>query len=123
MARQQLILLIEDNEDNRIVYSSILTHYRYAVLQAVNGEDGVRMAAQHRPDLILTDLSMPIVDGWEALRRIRQNQDTTHTPVIALTAHDTGEQAWRAAGFSGYLKKPCSPRCVVEEVRRLLPEK
>jgi two-component system cell cycle response regulator DivK len=121
VSKQRLILLVEDNEDNRLVYRSVLQHYAYAVLEAVNGEDGVAQAVQHRPDLVLMDLSMPIMDGWEATRQIRANEGTSDTPVLALTAHDVPEQEWRAAGFSGCLTKPCEPRRLVEEIRRWIP--
>jgi two-component system cell cycle response regulator DivK len=121
MEKQQLILVVEDNEDNRTVYTAILMHYHYAVLEAVNGQDGVRQATRHRPDLVLMDLSMPVMDGWDAIRRIRENEDTSDTPVIAVSAHDLQDQEWREAGFSGYLSKPCEPRRLVETVRDFLP--
>ena len=121
MERQQLILVVEDNEDNRTVYSAILMHYSYAVLEAVNGEDGVRQATRHRPDLVLMDLSMPVMDGWEAVQRIRESEDTSDVPVIAISAHDLQEREWQDGGFSGYLRKPCEPRRLVDAVRDFLP--
>lgn len=121
MPRQQLILLVEDNEDNRIVYRTILNYHTYAVLEAVNGSDGVHQAVRHRPDLILMDLSMPVMDGWTAVRQIRQDESTSQIPVIAITAHDLDSDEWRSAGFSGYLQKPVEPSRIVEEIRRNLP--
>ena len=121
MEKQQLILLVEDNEDNRIVFTSLLTHYRYAVLEAVNGQDGVQQATRHRPDLILMDLSMPVMDGWEAVRRIRDTPDLTDVPVVAITAHEIAGRNWREAGFSAYLSKPCDPRRLLDTVQGFLP--
>ena len=120
MEKQQLILLVEDNEDNRNVFTAFLTYYSYAVLEAVNGEDGVYQATRHRPDLILMDLAMPVMNGWEAVKRIRQTPDIADTPVVAITAHDLGE-SWREAGFSAYLSKPCEPSRLLDTVRDLLP--
>jgi two-component system, cell cycle response regulator DivK len=121
MEKQQLVLLVDDEEDNRIVYTAILEHYGYAVLQAVNGQDGVQQAEDHRPDLIVMDLSMPVMDGWEATRRIRASAEILDTPVVLLTAHDIPEPKWRSAGFSAYLKKPCPPARIITEIRVLLP--
>jgi two-component system, cell cycle response regulator DivK len=121
MEKQQLILLVDDEEDNRIVYTAILEHYRYAVLQAVSGQDGVQQAEEHRPDLIIMDLSMPVMDGWEATRPIRASPEILDTRVVLLTAHDIPEPKWRSAGFSAYLKKPCPPGRIVAEIRALLP--
>lgn len=67
------------------------------------------------------DLSMPVMNGWEALEKIRENPDTAHVPVIAVSAHDPDSQDWRAAGFSDYLMKPCTPSRMIETVRKFLP--
>ncbi|MBV9774412.1 MAG: response regulator [Gemmatimonadetes bacterium] len=116
------ILLVEDNEDNRTVYRVILEHYGYRVLEARDGEDGIRQAREARPDLILMDISIPIIDGWEATRTLKDDPGTAHIPIVALTAHALAADRTRAleAGCDGYLAKPVEPRKVVAEVRRWL---
>lgn len=117
-----LILLVEDNEDNRIVYRTVLEHYGYTVLDAADGEAGVRIARERKPDLILMDVSIPLLDGWEATRLLKADQSTRHIRIIALTAHALAADRARAeeVGCDGYLAKPVEPRRVVEEVRKLL---
>lgn len=116
------VLLVEDNEDNRTVYRTILEHYGYKVMEARNGEDGVRMAREQRPDLILMDISIPVIDGWEATRILKADPKTNDIPIIALTAHALATDRAKAAevGCDGYLAKPCEPRRVVAEVERFL---
>lgn len=117
-----IVLLVEDNEDNRTIYTTILRHVGIDVIEAANGEDGIRMARERRPAVILMDVAMPGIDGWEATRRLKADMDTAHIPVIALTAHAMAEDRQRAAeaGCEGYLAKPIEPRRVVEEVRKML---
>jgi CheY-like chemotaxis protein len=81
------VLLVEDNEDNRIVYSTILRHFGYTVTEALNGEEGISKARAERPDLILMDISIPIIDGWEATQVLKHDPATNDIPIIALTAH------------------------------------
>src|SRR5205807_2193451 len=81
------VLLVEDNEDNRIVYSTILRHFGYSVTEALNGEEGIAKARSEKPDLILMDISIPIIDGWEATQVLKHDPDTRDIPIIALTAH------------------------------------
>jgi len=116
------ILLVEDNEDNVTVYRTILEHSGYHVLEARNGEDGVRMAREEHPDLVLMDISIPVLDGWEATRILKADESTRDIPVVALTAHALERDRVRAqeVGCDAYLTKPIEPRRVVEEVRRLL---
>jgi len=116
------ILLVEDNEDNQAIYSIILTHFGYSVLQAWDGECGVRMAREHAPDLILMDLTMPIVDGLEATRMLKADPATAAIPVIALTACAAAadQLAAEEAGCTSFLSKPVEPRAVAAEVRRIL---
>ncbi len=118
----QRILLAEDNEDNRTIYRTILEHSGYTVVEAQDGEAAVRLAATEHPDLILLDISMPLLDGWEAARQIRDNPDIAQVPIVALTAHALQQDRAKAIaeGFDSYLAKPVEPRRVVEEVRRLL---
>jgi len=116
------VLLVEDNEDNRVVYSTILRHYGYLVSEAVNGEDGISKARAEHPDLILMDISIPVIDGWQATALLKRDPETSDIPIIALTAHALGSDRERAmeVGCDGYLAKPCEPRAVVAEVQRLL---
>ena len=81
------VLLVEDNEDNRIVYSTILRHFGYKVTEALNGEEGISKARSEHPDLILMDISIPIIDGWEATQVLKHDPQTRGIPIIALTAH------------------------------------
>jgi len=120
MKKHQQILVVEDNEDNREIYSSFLKHCDYTVLEAENGSVGVQQAILHRPDLILMDLSMPIMDGWQAVQQIRSTPEIATTPVIAITAHDLEGKSWRGAGFCAYLSKPCSPQRLLHTVREFL---
>jgi len=116
------VLLVEDNEDNRTVYRTILEHFGYGVIEARNGEDGIRMARELLPDLILMDISIPVIDGWEATRVLKGEEATAHIPIIALTAHALATDRAKAeeVGCDGYLAKPCEPRRVVAEVERFI---
>ena len=116
------VLLVEDNEDNRTVYRTILEHFGYGVIEARNGEDGVRMAREGNPALILMDISIPLIDGWEATRMLKSDPATAEIPIIALTAHALATDRAKAeeVGCDGYLAKPCEPRRVVSEVERFL---
>ena len=116
------LLLVEDNEDNRIVYSTILRHFGYNVTEAWNGEEGISKARSGKPDLILMDISIPIIDGWEATQVLKHDPATKHIPIIALTAHALASDREKAfeVGCDGYLAKPCEPRAVVAEVQRFL---
>ena len=116
----QTLLLVEDNEDNRIIYSTVLRHLGYEVVEALDGAQAIALARSVLPDLILMDISIPEVDGWEATRILRQDPTTKDIPIVALTAHalaDDREKA-TALGFTSYLAKPIEPRAVVAEVRR-----
>ena len=117
-----MILLIEDNADNQEIYRIILTHHGYDVLQAWDGEAGLRMARDHRPELILMDLTMPHVDGLEATRRLKADPATAAIPIIALTAQVEPETraAAAAAGCAAFLSKPAHPELVAAEVERVL---
>jgi two-component system, cell cycle response regulator DivK len=119
---QKTVLMVEDNEDNLVVYRTILEHVGYRVIEARDGEEGIQRAQQERPDIVLMDISIPKVDGWEATRRLKADEGTRSIPVIALTAHALEEDRQRAlnVGCDGYLAKPIEPRRVVEEVGRFL---
>jgi two-component system cell cycle response regulator DivK len=116
----QTLLLVEDNEDNRIIYSTVLRHLGYRVIEAQDGLQAVDLARSAQPDLILMDISIPRLDGWEATRILRRDPATRAIPIIALTAHALSDDRERAAevGFTSYLAKPIEPRAVVAEVRR-----
>lgn len=117
-----LILLVEDNEDNRVVYRTMLTHFGFQVIEAQDGQEALRCAREEHPDLILMDISIPVIDGWEATRQLKADPATASIPVIALTAHALDSDRARATeiGFDVFLAKPVEPRRVVTEVRRLL---
>jgi CheY-like chemotaxis protein len=117
---QKTVLLVEDNEDNLVVYRTILEHVGYKVIEARDGEEGVSRARNHLPDLILMDISIPKMDGWEATQRLKADDATKQIPIIALTAHALEEDRQTAvqAGCDGYLAKPVEPRRVEQEVER-----
>lgn len=116
----QTLLLVEDNLDNRVIYSTVLRHVGYDVVEALDGVQAVALARSVLPDLILMDISIPEMDGWEATRILRQDPLTKDIPIIALTAHALAEDREKATalGFTSYLAKPIEPRAVVAEVRR-----
>jgi two-component system, cell cycle response regulator DivK len=116
------ILVIEDTENNRRILNDLLTHAGFEVMEAVDGEKGVAMAAERLPDLILMDIQLPIVDGYEATRRIKSNPDLRQIPIIAVTSYAlSGDEAKaRAAGCDGYITKPFSPRVILAKVREFL---
>lgn len=116
------VLLVEDNEDNRIIYSTILRHFGFRVSEAHNGEEGIAKARTEKPDLILMDVSIPIIDGWEAALVLKHDAGTRDIPIIALTAHALASDREKAmeVGCDGYLAKPCEPHAVVAEVQKFL---
>ena len=116
------VLIVEDNEDNRIIYSTFLEHAGYRVIEAVTGPDGVSMAREQMPDIILMDISVPGMDGWEATRILKADPGTRDIKIVALTAHalaDDREKSFQV-GCDGYLAKPIEPKGVLAEVQRLL---
>ena len=111
------ILLVEDNEMNRDMLSRRLERKGYEVLLAVDGQNGIDMARAHAPDVVLMDMSLPVVDGWEATRQLKAGEDTRHLPVIALTAHAMSSDRAKAleAGCDDYDTKPVEmPRLVAK---------
>jgi len=118
------ILIVEDNEKNMKLARDILRAKGYATLEAVNGLDGVALALQHKPDLVLMDIQLPDINGIEAFERIRANADTAQVPVIAFTASVTVNDRSRIgdAGFDAFLGKPINLKEFVETVRRLAGE-
>ena len=118
------ILIVEDQEDNRMIVRDVLSSAGYDLIEAVNGEDGVKLAHSERPDLILMDIQLPIIDGYEATRRIKGSAELKSIPIIAVTSYAlSGDQAKaRAAGCDGYVSKPFSPRELLARVREYLPD-
>jgi two-component system, cell cycle response regulator DivK len=118
----ELILIVEDNEKNRKLARDVLAHRGYRVAEAETGEDGVRLAGELRPDLVLMDIQLTGMNGLEALRQLRSDPATREIPVMAVSAsamtHD--RQKIMAAGFDGYQSKPISVRPFVEAVEQLL---
>ena len=119
---ENTILLVEDNEDNRAIYRTILAYGGFTVIEAVDGEEAIERARSDLPSLILMDISIPKIDGWQVTRTLKLDPSTMHIPIIALTAHALASDREQAveAGCDGYLAKPVEPRRVLEEVRRFL---
>jgi two-component system cell cycle response regulator DivK len=122
--KPRTVLYVEDNEFNRKIVRQLLARTSYQLMEAVDGESGVAMAAEHPPDLVLMDVQLPKLSGLEATRAIRSDPRTAHVPVIVVTsfALSGDESKAMAAGASAYLAKPYSPRDLLEMIRRLLPE-
>lgn len=116
------ILLVEDNEMNRDMLSRRLRRRGYNVVLAVDGPSGVKMAQTEAPDLVLMDMSLPVVDGWEATRRLKTEAATKHIPVIALTAHAMSGDREKAleAGCDDYDTKPVELPRLLEKIEALL---
>jgi CheY-like chemotaxis protein len=114
------ILIVDDSDSTRRMYVKALCHNGYEVIEAANGAEGVRLARIHRPDVILMDIAMPVLDAWEAIRLLKSAEDTAAIPVVALTGHTTegDREGALEAGFSSFLPKPCEPSRVLEEIRR-----
>lgn len=117
------ILLVEDNEMNRDMLSRRLARNGFEVVIAVDGKAGVDMASSEKPNLILMDMSLPIMDGWEATRQVKANPQTAAIPVIALTAHAMVEdrQKAMAAGCNDFDTKPIELPRLLEKIKALLP--
>jgi two-component system, cell cycle response regulator DivK len=115
------ILVVEDNPLNLKLVRDVLTHAGYRIVEATSGEEGVRLASEVRPDLVLMDLQLPGIDGAEALRRLRATVSST-LPVVAVTAFAMDEDRAKAErdGFDGYLRKPISVRALPQQVRQIL---
>jgi two-component system, cell cycle response regulator DivK len=118
----ETILVVEDNDKNRKLVRDVLTFKGYTVIEAENGEDGVRLAEERLPKLILMDIQLPGIDGIEALRRIRAIDSTRAIPIIAVTASamDRDRQQIVAAGFDGYQSKPLNVKEFIAAVEKML---
>jgi two-component system cell cycle response regulator DivK len=116
------ILIVEDTEDNRQILRDLLTNAGFDIVEAHDGEAAVKAASEYRPDLILMDIQLPIMNGYEAIRRIKANTKLQPIPIIAVTSYALSEdkEKARAAGCDGYIAKPFSPRQLLATVRELL---
>jgi two-component system, cell cycle response regulator DivK len=116
------ILVVEDHEDNRRIMRDLLTNVGFELIEAVTGPEGVDMAKVHRPDLILMDLQLPGIDGYEAARRIKAEPALGSVPIIAVTSYALSgdEERAYAAGCADYISKPYSPRKLLARIREQL---
>ena len=119
---QKTILLIEDDADSREVYGAVLRHSGYRILEAKNGEEGISLARQHGPDLIVMDLGLPLLDGLQATEVLKSDPATRGIPVVAMSVHVQEFYRGRAGavGCESFLDKPCEPKRLVGEVARVL---
>jgi CheY-like chemotaxis protein len=117
-----LVLVVDDFQDNREMFAEILSLSGFRVREAENGREALDRAFSEVPDVVLMDLSLPELDGWEATRRLKRDPRTAHVPVVALTGHALAEcsRDAREAGCDAFLTKPCLPEVIVDEVRRVL---
>jgi len=117
-----LVLIVEDQSELRHLYAQQLALSGFDVIEAANGADAIARTTTQAPDVVLMDLSLPVVDGWEATRRLKSDERTAHIPVVALTAHDGSGELQRAtrAGCDWFVPKPCPPDALIAEIRRVL---
>lgn len=116
------VLIVEDDPDTRDLYGMYFLGCGFRVQTAENGDVAVSRALASRPDVIVMDLSLPLLDGWEATRRIKSDSRTALIPIVACTAHEVGGAVERAieAGCDAYVVKPCLPQDLLREVQRVL---
>jgi two-component system cell cycle response regulator DivK len=119
------ILVIEDQEDNRQIVRDLVTASGYELIEATTGEEGLEAAARERPDLILMDIQLPGIDGYEVTRRIKADPNLRQIPIIAVTSYALSgdDKKAFAAGCDGYVTKPYSPRLLLAKIREYLPAK
>ena len=117
-----LILIVEDQSELRQMYVEQLVMSGFDVIEAGDGEAAIARTGAQLPDVVLMDLSLPVVDGWEATRRLKSDARTAHILVVALTAHDGSGELERAtnAGCDWFVPKPCPPDSLIHEIRRVL---
>lgn len=119
---EPLVLVVEDYQDAREMYAAYLQFSGYRVAEATNGLEAIEQATELLPDIILMDLALPKMDGWEATRRLKLNDKTRHIPIVALTGHALAGHAEgaRQAGCDSFVTKPCLPDALVAEIKRML---
>jgi CheY-like chemotaxis protein len=117
-----VVLIVEDQQDLRQLYAQHLAMSGFDVIEAANGAEAIDHTSSRLPDVILMDLGLPVVDGWEATKRLKADARTAHIPVVALTAHDGSGELQRAtqAGCDWFVPKPCAPAALITEIRRVL---
>jgi two-component system cell cycle response regulator DivK len=117
------ILVVEDQEDNRQILRDLLANAGYEMIEAGDGEQALVQCAKHIPDLILMDIQLPLLDGYEATRRIKADAALKHIPIIVVTSYALSgdEEKARAAGCEAYVAKPYSPRALLAKIREYLP--
>jgi len=118
------ILIIEDNEQNLYLTTFLLERQNYDVVQARDGQQGLELAASENPDLILLDIQLPVMDGYEVARRLKQAVETKSIPIVAMTSYAMAgdRETILATGCEGYIEKPIDPESFVEQLRGFLPE-
>ena len=118
------ILVVEDQADNMQILRDLLVSADYEMMEAVNGEEALAAVAKRRPDLILMDIQLPVMDGYEATRRIKADSALRSIPIIAVTSYALSgdEEKARAAGCDAYVTKPYSPRQLLAKIREYLPK-
>lgn len=116
------VLLVDDYPDAREMYREYLQFSGFDVVEAANGLEALQRAVDTQPDIILMDLSLPVMDGWEATRRLKADARTTRIPVVALTGHALAgiSEGAKLAGCDAFVTKPCLPDDLVKEIRRVL---
>lgn len=119
---QPLVLVVEDYQDAREMYAAYLSFSGYRVAEATNGIEAIEKTLELMPDIILMDLALPRMDGWEATRRLKLDERTRHIPIVALTGHALAGHAEgaRQAGCDAFVTKPCLPDALVAEIQRML---
>ncbi|HSE93586.1 MAG TPA: response regulator [Methylomirabilota bacterium] len=125
MATGPLVLIVDDFQDNREMYAMFLEHSGYRVAEAATGFEALERAVELLPDVVVMDLSLPGLDGWEATRRLKADPRTKHIPVLALTSHalEGFSEGAKAAGCDTFVTKPCLPDQLVAEIRALLRDR
>ena len=118
------ILVVEDQDDNRQIIRDLLSAKGYELIEATTGEEGLKLAATGKPDLILMDIQLPGMDGYEVTRRIKANPELNAIPIIVVTSYALSGDDKKAfdAGCNGYVTKPFSPRVLLAKIREFLPE-
>jgi len=122
---QPLVLVVEDYQDAREMYAAYLQFSGFDVAEAGNGIEAIEKTRELLPDIVLMDLALPRMDGWEATRRLKNDDLTRHIPIVALTGHALAGHAEgaREAGCDAFVTKPCLPDALVAEIKRLLDQR
>ena len=118
------VLIVDDYPDAREMYSEYLQYSGFDVVEAQNGQEALQRAVDEQPDIILMDLSLPVMDGWEATRRLKADKRTASIPVVALTGHALAgiSDGAKKAGCDAFVTKPCLPEDLVKEIRKVLDD-